>query len=345
MSKIIFGIDLGNKQTKLKSEKSTYRLPSHYTVKDTLASGISTGFNSDFDIHTFKTEDGLFAWGSDIDKTLVSEKIKDTIGVDDNRYDNPLFHNLATFAIALLANDFMEADDDTLNVSIVTGLPTEDFEKPNCIKAIKKALKKHVMVEIDGKPIDVKVDDVIVIPQPLGSVIDVVTNEKEKDVLSELINVIDLGGGTVLVDTLQNAGYDSKKTVQLSSGSFTLFKQIRYQMIKQYGVSPSVYDIEQIVREGSEDGKYVYRQHKGAETNISDLVKDNIDSYTQDVIDDITTNLDGVTNVDETFVTGGGSEIINKEMFEKAFNNVKFTKHNEKSNVIGFYQYGLNNLK
>lgn len=345
MSKIIFGIDLGNKQTKLMSEKASYRLPSHYTVKDNLSAGFSMGYSNDLDIHTFELDDNEYTWGADVDKSLTSEKIKDTIGIGSKRYTNNNFKNLANFAIALLGNDFLSEDDDTLKVSVVTGLPTEDFENDDCVKGIKDALKKHVIASIDGKPVDIQVEDVFVLPQPLGSVFDVVKTEKNKDVASELINVIDLGGGTVLVDTLQNLNYDIDSTIQLDTGSFTLFRKIRRQLIIQKGVRLSIFEIEDIIRKGTKNGKYIYQQHKGNEVDITDIVKDNINIYTQDVIDEITTNLMNADYVDETFITGGGSKIVNREMMEKAFNNVKFTKHNEMSNVFGFFEYGLSNNK
>lgn len=343
MGKIVFGIDLGNKQTKLMSEKQSYRLPSHYSVKDSLSSGFQIGYENNLDIHTFEIDGAEYHWGSDIDKTLTSEKIKDTIGVGVDRYTSTAFLNLASFAITLLASDFVDSDDDTLKVSIVTGLPTEDFESEECVKEIKNALKRHVIASIDGKSIDVQVEKVTVLPQPLGSVFDVFTSEKNKDVATELINVIDFGGGTVLVDTLRNLRYDIESTVQLEKGTFSLFKTIRRQLLIQKNVKPTIYDVEEVIRKGSKSGKYIYVQHKGNEIDITDIVNENIDSYTEDVIHDIKTNMMTTSNVDETFITGGGSMIVNRDMIKKAFNNVKFTKHNENSNVFGFYEYGLSN--
>ena len=84
MSKEFFAIDLGNKQTKLASDKGTYRLPSYYALKrEDALSNFSMNFDSDLDIHTFETVDGKrYLWGNDIDKIVSDNDIKDTIMVD-----------------------------------------------------------------------------------------------------------------------------------------------------------------------------------------------------------------------------------------------------------------------
>lgn len=336
MSKEFFAIDLGNKQTKLASDKGTYRLPSYYALKrEDALSNFSMNFDSDLDIHTFETVDGKrYLWGNDIDKIVSDNDIKDTIMVDEGRYNDADFINVSQFAIALLGKDYTEEEGESVHANVITGLPTFDYESDQTVKMIKSTMKQHVMMKVDGTSVDVTIDKVIVIPQPVGTVFDVIVSENKKELQEENVIVADLGGGTLLIDTLNNLTYNSEATVQKKQGAYQLYDKI-FHALKISG-RPNIHTIEKIVREGSEKGKYVYHVRKNKDIDITDVVKTEIDAYTESVISSIKHSGTSENEIDEVIFTGGGSNIVNKDMIKDAFDNVAFTTHNEMSNVLGF---------
>lgn len=340
MKKNVFAIDLGNKQTKLASDNETFRIPSYYAIKQQNSlTNFSTGYSNDLDIHTFETVEGTtYLWGQDLYKIVDETSLKDTIMIDDGRYDDEDFKVVSELAIALLGKSFMTDEDDAIHANIVTGLPTQDFEVDKSIKEMKSAMKKHVVMTVDGVKVDVQIDDVRVMPQPIGSIYDSIVSEKNKDIQEENLIVVDLGGGTLLVDTFKQLNYDINSTVQENLGAFKLYKDIYHALNMQN--RPSQHRIESIIREGSENNKYVYKLRKNKTEDITETVKPLIEQYTRDVISVIKHSVSGLNDVDEFIFTGGGSNIIDRDMVEEAFENVSFTKHGDMSNVYGFLVAG-----
>lgn len=343
MSKTYFAIDLGNKQTKLASDKESYRLPSYYAIKDDNSlSSFNANSDSDFDVHVFETSDGKqYLWGNDLDKIVSDEEIKDTIKVDEGRYNDQDFQNVTEFALALMALDYVDEVDDTQHINVVTGLPTSDFELDDAVKAMKSAMKKHVMLKVDGTPVDVQVDKVLVMPQPIGSIFDLRNSENRNEISTENIVLADLGGGTLLIDTFRNLNYNVQATVQKTQGAYELYNKINRAI--KVSPRPNIHTIEKIVREGSEKGKYVYHARKGKTIDLTDIVKEQIANYTEGVISSIKHSVMNENEIDEVIFTGGGSKIIDKNLVEDSFENVSFTKHGEMSNVFGFLQAGKAN--
>lgn len=339
----IFALDLGNKQTKLASSKNSYRLPSHFTNLQTGGlNEVTMNNNDNVDVDVFEYNDKLYRWGKDIDLVSNPVNIKDTIAFGSLRYEQNTFKLLCAFAIAKLANDFVDKDSDTLEVNVVAGLPTEDFENSECFKSLKDDLYQHFNISINGKPMDIQVKNVIIIPQPIGTIYDTVYNQKRKEIASELINVIDCGGGTTLIDTLNNLEYDVDNTTQCEDGSYKLFKAISRRINET--TRPNIYNIEASIRNGMEDGKFTYHIKKGVDIDITDIVKEEIDNFTDAIIQDIYSNVFNLGSIDELIFTGGGSKIINQDKIKKAFPNSSFSKHGEMSNVFGFYQFGKKSL-
>lgn len=342
----IVGIDLGNKQTKLMSSKKAYRLPSHFMVKETEGlSGVNIQDDNDLDIHTFSglEDNKTYAWGSDINKIGSFSEMKDTIGLYNNRYSNDWFLLLSQFALGLLGSDFMGKNKE-VHFTVVTGIPTEDYEDDDIVNELKNALQKNVIINVDNEPVNVQVDKVIVMPQPVGTVVDCIQNEKKQELKDEYISVIDVGGGTLLIDTLKRLAYEPEENEQLKLGSFKLFKDIATK--SKIKPKPSAYDIEDTIRKGLEDddGKFIYHVKLNKDIDITEIVNNVINDYTKDVINKVKQTVTNLDLVDEIIFTGGTSSILNRELIKQAFPEVIFASHGEMSNVYGFYKYGIDAL-
>src|SRR5699024_9375699 len=162
---------LGNLQTKLKSSKAEKVLPSRFLDYEDLGDQRTSIFDSKLQLNKYKTNfDPMFeyAWGKDLLKINSKGTYIDTIHFED-RYSTNEFKLLSTFAIGELAKDYKEAKEGILEVIIVTGVPTNDFNE-TAVKDIMNVLDGDHNISINDESINVRVKEVKVIPQPVGTV-------------------------------------------------------------------------------------------------------------------------------------------------------------------------------
>src|SRR5690554_7401326 len=127
----LFALDLGNRQVKLMSEKSTKVLPSYFVDASEYGNRDVLKFaRTESKMHDYVTQrdaDFTYVWGEGLD--ISGKFVTDTIGFND-RYNSREFRILADFALAELARDFNEP---LLDVVVVTGVPTEDYDNDETI--------------------------------------------------------------------------------------------------------------------------------------------------------------------------------------------------------------------
>lgn len=339
----IFALDLGNLQTKVKSSKKTKVLPSKFADYEDLGNQATALTSSTLDIQEFSTNyDPLmtYAWGSDIALAKV-KTYYDTIGFE-KRYSREEFRLLSSFAIGELAKDFHEAKKGILNVEIITGVPTDEFSKRN-VSDIIKTLKTDHNITIDGEKLNVRVNEVKVVPQPVGSVynemLDIDGNINNSDFDKQTISVIDCGGGTVLIDTLNDMNLSNTDSARENTGAHSLYKKI-HEYIDTTQIPLNTNDIELILR--NQKNKYYYEQSSanGIVHDITEPVEKGIKKYTREIKSLINSTLKDTSHIDYLFFTGGGSNLLDKEDILNRFDKAIFLESSETANVNGFYKFG-----
>lgn len=339
----IFALDLGNKQTKMVSSKVTKVYPSNFMLHEDMGKAVTmfkqkekvdkfvTSFDSDFE----------YAWGQDINK-VRSDKRYDTINFND-RYKTVEFQLLSNFALAELAKDFEEARNGVLEVVVVTGVPSNDYIKED-LKSIIKVLKGDHNVLINDVSHNIRVKEVYVMEQPIGTIYnEMLDNQgymKVEDFLDETITVVDIGGGTLLIDTLNNLNVDPKQSTQKETGVFDLYNRIIDNCSKNGINGLTQHRIEQILRTGNEKEGYFYKPNKNESLDITNIVDKSMRIYTREVINTINTTLKDRSKIDRMLFTGGGSELISKQDIKKAFDYTVFMDEPETANVYGYYKNG-----
>lgn len=344
----IFSLDIGNLQTKIKSSKTEKVMPSRFVDYDDLGNHSTSIFESKHAVNKYTTNfDSLFsyAWGEDLYKVHSKGDFIDTIQFED-RYSTHSFKLLASFAIAELAKDYKEAKNSILEVMIVTGVPTNDFNKTS-VKKIIDVLNGDHNITINEVSLNVRVKEVKILPQPVGTVYDqMLDNEgylEKEDYLNEQITVVDIGGGTILVDTLSNMNLIETGRVQKESGAYKLYEDIVSNCIKSglHGITSNM--TEQILRNNKND-KYYYKPNKNDSYDITKYVKKSKTKFTRDLINTINTTIKGTSKIDTFFITGGGANLIHQEEILNTFKHPIFVYNSEVANVNGFYKYGLASL-
>lgn len=347
----VFALDLGNKQTKLVSEKGVKVLPSHFLDYDSLGDRSTSIFNQKLCISKYEASfDNMFeyAWGEDLHKVHGESNFISTISFED-RYKQDEFRLLANFAIGELARDFKEATEGILEVIIITGVPTDDFNSES-VKDIMKVLKGDHNIIINDESINVRVKEVKVLPQPIGTVYhemldkDGYMNEKAESYLEEQITVVDIGGGTLLIDTLKNMALDHTARIQTDKGAFAIYDRIANTATKSGIKGITSYEIEQILRDGNEEEGYFFKPNKNESFNITDTVLKEKIKYTREIINTINTTLKGTSKIDTLLFTGGGSHLIQRSEVQKKFKYANFNSQAEIANANGFYKYGVATL-
>ncbi|WP_324618528.1 hypothetical protein [Bacillus subtilis] len=352
---IIFGLDLGNKQTKLFSTKTIGNgdnkvegkvLPSHFLYYDDLGNAETSVFGNKLNIRKYKTEfdDEEYGWGPDLHKVHNNENLLDTIGFE-KRYSTHEFKLLANFALGELAKDFEEATDNILAVNVVTGVPSDDFNESS-VKDLIKVLNGRHNITIDDVSYTVDVKEVQVIPQSIGTVYNELLdndghiNPEKEYYLEEETTVVDIGGGTILIDTLKNMNLASK--TQYTTGIYTLYDMI-IEKAKDKGneySSLTAYDLEVILREGNDDKGYYFKPNKNVTLDISDIVKRVRARYTRDLINKINKTIKSTSSTDTMLLTGGGANLVDRDEIVARYKFALFAENSETANSKGFFKYG-----
>lgn len=351
----IFAIDLGNKQTKMISSKTLANevngckvFPSVFSYYENLGDRV-TVFGTQKNVSKYQTSkdiDTEYAWGKEINK-IKKLKLMDTLKFSSDRYEMREFRLLATFAIGELAKDFEEAKDGILEVMVITGIPSKDYNKDS-VEKLKKVFMGDHQVSIDGISYNVRVKDVKVMNQPIGTIyneiLDFNGNVTDQSYLSETITIVDIGGGTFIVDTLNEMMMDHGMSDTEYTGAIDLYENIRKKLAQAKGFSLSVYEVEDILRNSKND-EYYYKRNSNEIYPITQYVDEIKRQYTTERINRINAIVKDTSIISKFLVTGGGSNLISKTEFENALKYVKFINNPETANAMGFYKAGVRYLK
>lgn len=257
----------------------------------------------------------------------------------------------------MLAKKSTEKLDD---IHVIAGLPTGDYTK-EVIDEIKSVFLEKTgegfkarthLVTIDDEEVLTKVTDVTVLPQPIGTFYNEVLKEngdvKQGELVSKRVAIVDIGGGTLLLDELDNVQLDTNYRIQLETGANTLYSDLRSSLMQRYSLNTDLHKIELMVREGLadsalENARFVYRQSDNNRFDVTEIVLSAVQHWTNTIINNVFTTFQNLNEVDAVIVTGGSASIIDKHAFADAFSDstkVIFVDEPELANVRGFYKYG-----
>lgn len=343
----LFALDLGNKQTKIKSAKKTKVLPSRFVESSQYGNRSLLGFaKTEKDVRDFissKDESFTYVWGTQLDEENV-DMVIDTIGFGAARYSSREFKLLTDFALAELALDYPVAQESIIEVAVVTGVPTSDYIQESALEALQKTIKGDHNVTVDGKTLNIRVKKLFILPQPIGTVINVVTDKNgnliDSPILNGNIGVVDVGGGTVLIDALKKMNMVEDRRKQLSQGAYTLFEAIVKDMTAK-GYSVTEHEIEKVVRVGNDKEKYLWSPDNVQTIDITESVMKNRTIFTRNIASTIKTTYKGFGRMQTILVTGGAANLLIKKLFDEEIGITQYMDNSELANISGFYKYGI----
>lgn len=338
----ILALDLGNRQTKIKSKNNEKVFPSYYyKVRELGNRDLLSGINADQsteDYVTARDSEEIYAWGEQLN--AASPAIVETIGGTD-RYSKRKFKILADIAIAK-ASSYIEGNAH--EVTIVTGVPTSDYNNEQTLSDLSKTLKGMHSVTIAGKPHSVNVTDAVVLPQPVGTIINEITdadgNIVDSTLAEGIVGVVDIGGGTVLIDSVNQLALMDKGREQLNTGATKLFEDIKKEVERRNPIT--VAQVEAILRH-SENGEYRYSPNVRDSVDISAIVMQKRRAFTRDIVEKVSATYRNLGAIQAILFTGGASNLlVAEEIYEELDRElVRFVADPEVANVRGFYKFAL----
>ncbi|SEO80636.1 plasmid segregation protein ParM [Amphibacillus marinus] len=337
-----FALDIGNKQTKMVSEKTSDVFPSYYLLKQDLGSSLTLiGQQRLIDSYESNIDpDFTYAWGKEIAQ-VSTDKYIDTISFD-NRYRTNEFKLLVDFSLANLAKDYPAAKMSILECTVATGVPSSDYHD-EAIRDIITAIKGDHNVRLNGESLNIRVKEVFVIQQPIGTIYNELLDSngyiENESFLDENVVVVDIGGGTLLIDTLKSLNLDEKQSGQRDNGAYDLFERIK-NLAKQKGIRGlTEYKIEQIVRRGNSESGYSYQPNKNECIDLTEIILTAQKIYTREVINTINTTLKDKSQIDTALFTGGGPNVLNSDELKQVFKNSYLVEDSETATVRGYFKY------
>lgn len=355
----VFALDVGNKQTKFKSGDFEGVFPSALINQHDVQSLFSLGTPEGLISAKINGDTQAYYCGPGV-LNYSQNKLLDSLGFGD-RYKREVYHLLNEFALNVLASH-SEAKLNDLHddLHVIAGLPTGDYTKETIDEIKSVFLEKSSdgfkprthLCTVDDKEILTKVTDVTVLPQPIGTFYNEVLGEngevKQGSLVSKRVAIVDIGGGTLLLDELDNVQLDTNYRIQLETGANTLYSDLRSSLMQKFSLNTDLHKIEVMVRNALENAtldnaRFIYRQSDNNKFDVTEIALSAIGHWTNTIVNNVFTTFQNLNEVDALIVTGGSASIIDRRAFAGAFDDstkVIFVDEPELANVRGFYKYG-----
>ncbi|WP_445506747.1 ParM/StbA family protein [Niallia sp. 03190] len=326
---IVIGLDHGNGWVKVQSETGNFTFPSYFVNKADLGDDF---IKSKYDLMEFQTnedKDTTYLWGKDISK-LNAKILIPTYGMQD-RYKQERYKQLTKFALAAAVNG--NADD----ILVVTGVPSSEKETKK-EEDLKKAIEGTHVVIVNGEERIIKVKQVSILAQPIGTVLsqyldkDGLVNNEEYE--NSIVGVIDIGSGTTDIDIVEDLRRQGS-TPSLPEGISDVYQDIA-DFIKRE--NPNLNITRQVVEANFQDGTYQASKRMSI-IDFSDAKKKAINKLANKIIQHVAQSWKTWDQFDEIIVTGGGATPL-KEELSKLISDVKIVENSQEANAKGFFRYG-----
>ena len=223
-----------------------------------------------------------------------------------------------------------------LSFRVVTGLPVNWYADRD--KVVEHLSGKHVVRRANGGQAVHRftVDEVLVVPQPFGSLFDAILGPEgqivDEDLAQGRLGVIDVGTYTtdyVLVDRLR---YIERGSVTLSTAMSKAYQLIGRSILDTYGLELRMHQVDRAVREGQVT-------LFGEARSVDWLADPVLDALAQEVLAEAGTLWGDGRDLKAILVTGGGAMALG-ERIRRRYAHARVLPDAALANVNGFFKYG-----
>jgi plasmid segregation protein ParM len=332
--KVVMGIDHGNGWVKARSNSvAKMKYISALARPESFGEGMEVGKDvscKKFVSEKFKNE--IYCWGKDVTK---ADELLPTYA-HENRYLDKHYNLLSEFIMgALLPNNAPMV----LDILVVTGCPSRE-KGTEAESALKKVFEGNHLVFIDDESRGYRVTECIVLPQPLGAVLDLYLTEdgyvQDESYETATVAVIDLGSGTSDLDVISNLRRQKGKSDTIRLGMNNIYMRMMDYIISQHPTS--IVTIEK-GQEQFEQDNYVISKRLSVpiKQKREELIREHFEALKKK----IDQRWPDKSSFDKIILTGGGAQIQDlANMFIKWEKDIIVAPNSQSSNANGFYKFG-----
>lgn len=248
------------------------------------------------------------------------------LGEDDlNRYNSIEFKKLM---YGYIAKDIRNSVEIPL---LVTGLPVNHLKAKQ--DEVKKMLTGKKIMVFEGKELVIDIKDVHVIPQPMGTYMQLVA-EKIVNPETDKTLLIDNGHGSL--DITEVTGYTITKRAGGNLGSKLAHIEIYNFLVDKFGdlASITLPNIADLLEKGLiVDGSIIDIREMPEIKAILSRHFDSMYSFVRN-------NNFSLTDYNKVVFTGGTAELHRPHIVAKKKNNFKIKENAQTANAEGYYEYG-----
>ncbi len=211
----IIGLDVANSTLKVWTDELNIKYVN--TIKEINDAGLVYSFKADYQMFVYQ-------------KKIYEVGLTSATGSGGrvvSRYGSDEYTTEALIAVASCLKELGEKGKDQV-IRIVTGVPSSLAKNSKITELIKeKLLGKHEIKAVtfeDVLPIEFEIAEVLVVPQPLGTMYDYVYDDDADELNEKLLDqraiVIDIGWGTTDIAILENARVRSTFSFDIGTSDY-----------------------------------------------------------------------------------------------------------------------------
>jgi len=328
---MIVGVDIGYGYTKAMGEGKQVAFPSvigkseRIRYEDDLRRACGA---DDMPGMAFITDEGDRFVG---ELALLQSRVQWTL-LDRSRVEDPSARLLFLAALSELMGKGLA----TREFRVVTGLPVNWYTDRDKIAA--QWAGRHVLRRVNGEQIvhRLSIADILVVPQPFGSLFDLLLNDDgqivDEDLARGRLGVIDVGTFTtdyVLVDGLR---YIEKGSGTISTAMSRACALVARSLLDEFGLDLRMHEVDRAIRRGQVT---IYGQDRDIEWLISPV----LDAISAEILAYAATLWGDGRDLSAILVTGGGAMAIG-ERIQRRYRHARLLSAPALANVKGFLKYG-----
>lgn len=331
---IVMGIDHGNGYFKGYSEDvNGLVLPSGFLTKESVKREDSTGIG-DIQYNEFESslyEDEQYMWGHEVNAT--KGKFLSTYTSED-RYAQKYYKLLSQFGLASLIKE----EEGAFDVFLVTGCPSREKGTKREDELVRIFKGKHSIL-MNGQQKVIQVKECKVLPQPLGSILDLYIDEggliDRKEIGTSYIGIVDIGSGTTDCD-----GIDSLRAVPEDRHTIPVGVHEIYQRLADYINSQSLEAYATPKSVEMQFDRSVYQASKRLSIPIQEMKEKIVRETAEYIINELQIRWRNRSKFDMVILTGGGVKVL-QPWFKDFIKDITVIEDYQLSNARGFWKFGL----
>lgn len=325
MKKVLV-LDHGNGKMKMRSSVYKNTLPSLLAFKKDVGKSYT---GEKLQLNTYALPNGSYVWGHDVNAVPA---VYPTYGFQ-NRYKETMYRILTKIAITSLAQkSYVQSHDEVI---VVTGAPSNEIDTP-AVADLQAAFQGIHELKIEDTFMRVNVIKVIVLPQPIGTVMSRYLDEEgyvaDERYESIRVGVIDIGTGTTDLDSINRLRREEHKSIPVG------MKDV-YQIIADYvnsqnpNAKAEFYHIEPFFAEG------VYKISERHSVDFKEVKQAAIFEVAEKIKTGIKNAWKTFDRFDEIILTGGGADLFEADIKLLVEDLIK-ADDPQGDNAEGMYRYG-----